>query len=102
VFDTEQKVRRDQHGLERQLNPLFRRLAVSFGDRDEPDERRHLGLGHRPAIGAARQGADNLLHAGRAELGSQIRIRARLAGAAFGLKGPTNTMPSMNLLCFRL
>ena len=60
------------------MNPLLHRLAVSLGDADEFLERGHFDLGHRAAIGVARQVADNLLHTGLAG----IRVADQDPGAA--------------------
>ena len=65
LFDPEQKVWRNQYGLESQLDALLEGVARLLGQRDEPLERVDLVLPHGPAVGVAGQMGHDLLRTTR-------------------------------------
>ena len=80
-FAAKQKMRRDEHGLQRQLNRLLEAVGVAIGEVEEPQQAvEFLGL-HGAAIRAAREVGDDLARDGGP------RLRGGLADhdAAIGL-----------------
>jgi hypothetical protein len=55
MFDAEQKMRRDQHGLERELDALLETVALLLRHGNELDQAVHLMTRRGTAIGAMGQ-----------------------------------------------
>src|SRR5882724_9528583 len=65
VLYAEQEIRRDQHGFNRELNPLFGGLVISLGQVDKSDESGNFISSYRAAVRAAGQRGDDSVDASR-------------------------------------
>ena len=85
VFDLEEEVGRDQHGLDRQLNSLLRVLPLRARERDESHQSGDLLRRGGAAIGVVGEVRHDALHAGGSRLG--IANQDLLAAGVFRFGG---------------